>query len=96
MGEQPDSLLAEFHELVTKLRKFITQGDDQMKYQLHDAPVELWAWVKHEAHIQGLNINTFIQTILEKEMVERKNQISRARRNDALHGKESSDADSQL
>lgn len=38
-----------------------------MKYQLHDAPVELWAWVKARAHTEGLIINDYILKILEDE-----------------------------
>lgn len=64
MAEQPDSLLAEFHELVTKLRKFTTEGGEGMKYQLHDIDLGLWGWVKERATVAGLTINQYITTIL--------------------------------
>lgn len=36
-------------------------------YLLKSIPVELWAWVKSEATLQGETINTYILSLLERE-----------------------------
>jgi hypothetical protein len=36
-----------------------------MQYRIHDAPTDLWAWVKSEAHLSGMTLNDFVLYILE-------------------------------
>ena len=35
-----------------------------MKYQLHDAPPDLWSWVKARAYMERLTINQYIIGLL--------------------------------
>lgn len=35
-----------------------------MKYQLHDVPNDIWAYVKARAHVEELTINDFIISVL--------------------------------